>query len=124
MARRWPIRKACSPMDFDIDFDFLDVARPPSRDPPPGDRLPVGFARPDLKSGRASERDRATSRKILTLFVGTVSSISMSQNHTVNSPLIVDGCRNPYVQYSVEPIDRVNTVSSFTCCTCYFNLKL
>eukprot|EP00959_Pyramimonas_sp_CCMP1952_P304745 6377803-Pyramimonas_sp.AAC.2 len=30
---------------------FLDVARPPSRDPPPG-----SFARTDLKSGRASER--------------------------------------------------------------------
>eukprot|EP00959_Pyramimonas_sp_CCMP1952_P474900 9503910-Pyramimonas_sp.AAC.1 len=44
---------------------FLDVARPPSRDPPPGDRLPgARFARTDLKSGRASERGRATSRKI------------------------------------------------------------
>eukprot|EP00976_Prorocentrum_cordatum_P105653 1194302-Prorocentrum_minimum.AAC.4 len=42
---------------------FLDVARPPSRDPPPGDRLP-GPARTDLKSGRASERDRATSRNV------------------------------------------------------------
>eukprot|EP00976_Prorocentrum_cordatum_P061088 1176158-Prorocentrum_minimum.AAC.1 len=32
------------------DPTFLDVARPPSRDPPPGDRLPGGdgprFARP------------------------------------------------------------------------------
>eukprot|EP00976_Prorocentrum_cordatum_P079586 1183613-Prorocentrum_minimum.AAC.3 len=35
------------------------------RDPPPGGRLPAGgrFARTDLKSGRASERGRATSRK-------------------------------------------------------------
>eukprot|EP00976_Prorocentrum_cordatum_P069948 1179747-Prorocentrum_minimum.AAC.4 len=47
------------------DQRFLDVARPPSRDPPPGDRLPgARFARTDLKSGRASERGRATLRKI------------------------------------------------------------
>eukprot|EP00976_Prorocentrum_cordatum_P092170 1188820-Prorocentrum_minimum.AAC.1 len=43
---------------------FLDVARPPSRDPPPGDRLPgARFARTDLKSGRASERGRATNER-------------------------------------------------------------
>eukprot|EP00976_Prorocentrum_cordatum_P069143 1179431-Prorocentrum_minimum.AAC.3 len=37
---------------------FLDVARPPSPDPPPG-----GSLRSDLKSSRASERGWATSRK-------------------------------------------------------------
>eukprot|EP00959_Pyramimonas_sp_CCMP1952_P202107 4226124-Pyramimonas_sp.AAC.2 len=32
---------------------FLDVARPPSRDPPPGDRLPGGFRSdgPEIRPG-------------------------------------------------------------------------
>eukprot|EP00976_Prorocentrum_cordatum_P106021 1194369-Prorocentrum_minimum.AAC.9 len=54
-------------------FPFLDVARPPSRDLPPGDRLARTSTWTDLKSGRASERGRATSRKDFPLALDNIN---------------------------------------------------